>query len=138
MLVKTARHPQGDWQFTSLRNGFKRLDPVRGQEFILDLAGVDHQRLATYRLELVKPFSSAHLIQLQTHESRQSVVHFILPLTYNTSTATLGRFLASYEDCCLATKQQVTLFVVLYTGRNDYTQSLARDLQNLIMTQKSR
>jgi chondroitin sulfate synthase len=80
--------PIKNWRFGQLLNGYRRFDPLRGEEYILDIELVTvlkvnkrHQTVTnSIRFEAVKPFANLRLLS-NTLYSNQQTIYFVLPLT---------------------------------------------------------
>ena len=118
------------WHLQKLRNGYRRIDPLRGQEFILDME-VDHSDSSSgsevHRLHLVKPFSSAQLIS-KTKINNNQTIHLIL--TTSRADERFHRFMDNFEKACLQTKDSVYLLIVLFTGEGPSSGQLVSAVQS--------
>ena len=123
------------FKLNGLVNGYRRVDPLRGEEFILDVQLSPELDLTSHRsdddnginrvyhrLELVKPFGISQLVET-LHINEETMIHFILPVSLR-HLDQLVSFLEVFEDMCLKQKQHVYLMVVLHTGSSDYDQNL--------------
>ena len=118
-LFNTKRKTQ--LQFKTLHNGYRRFDPGRGEEYILDLEMYNVKepkktaKSEMHRIELVKPFAEAHMVQDMTM-TKSTIINFILPITkYNERFIT---FMTDYENNCLKTKEAVNLLIILVMGKH--------------------
>ncbi|ELU06608.1 hypothetical protein CAPTEDRAFT_168658 [Capitella teleta] len=110
------------WQITKLINGYRRYDPLRGEEVILDVL-LSPEKSNTHveelhRLELVKPFGTAHLLNDNT-AGEHKVIHFILPITGLSDK--FKTFMQNFEDICLNQSKHVYLMIVLFLGKQPET-----------------
>jgi len=84
-------------RIVQLESGYRRLDLVRGLEYVID-AGIslNKNRTTEYRkLHLLRPFGVMHLLaNVAVDDSK--LVHFIIAVTGLTST--LHRYLSDFED----------------------------------------
>ena len=83
---------QHTWRFNKLLNGYRRFDPLRGEEYIIDLELVSEAQDSPWykakelvyrslRFEIVKPFMKAKLLSYR-HFLSDTTIYFILPLTH--------------------------------------------------------
>ena len=118
------------WKMVKLINGYRRLDPLRGEEFILDvvIAQEGNEKVEeTHRLELVKPFGVAHLLNDKTSSSSK-MVHFILPISGISKR--FETFMKNFEEVCLKQSQEhAYLLIVLFVGKSTSDQSQADNLK---------
>jgi len=102
----------GNWRITRLENGYRKLDLVRGIEYIID-AGISllENHTTVYRkLRLVRPFGAMHLLSNSIFDDTK-LVHFIVAvpgLTLN-----LRRFLSNFEDVCAHENDRAYLLIVV-------------------------
>lgn len=135
MALYNSARPE-KWKMVKLINGYRRLDPLRGEEYILD--GVlalekDEKVEESHRLELVKPFNVGHL--LNDHStSEKSVIHFILPISGHSEK--FDTFIANFEEVCLKQpSENIYLLIVLFVGKDsvddpDKLKTIARTLSD--------
>ena len=131
LLLFNSGKPQ-EWKYKSLMNGYKRQDPLRGEEYIFDLE--IHQAskpevTKMERIEIVKPFTSAHLVDNHSVQTSK-VVHFILPVTG--SSARFTHFLLEYEKVVLLSKAAARMIVILFVGTTLPEQKSAEKLKTMI------
>lgn len=114
------------WSMKKLINGYRRLDPLRGEEYFLDMeistryGQYSESKPDTiseiHRFQMVKPFSVAQMIS-QTEVTANKMIHFILPISYDIDHR-LEAFLSNFEEVCLKPKEQVYLLVVLFITKS--------------------
>ena len=122
------------WKIVDLLNGYTRYDPLRGEEYILDLKlkstqAQGSERTETYRLELLKPFPKAKLLSSTLIDDTKTI-HFVLPL------AGAGKrfemFIQSFIKVCVEKKENVELFIVLFVGDTAEKQRKAQEVSDRI------
>lgn len=109
----------GKWKVRRVINGYRRLDPLRGQEYVLDLelSQLTSKNLRTKLLHIdsVKPFQKLQIVK-QKGVSKKVKIHFILPI------AKVGKrfkkFIDHFENTCLKTNENVALRIVLFTAED--------------------
>jgi len=100
------------WRITRLENGYRRLDLVRGIEYIIDasISLIENQTTEYRKLHLVRPFGAMHLLSNNIFDNTK-LVHFIVAvpgLTLN-----LHRFLSNFEDVCARKNDRAYLLIVV-------------------------
>ncbi|WAQ93498.1 CHSS2-like protein [Mya arenaria] len=93
-------------------NGYRRFDPTRGMEYVLDLLLADrqHQNTETVkRVHLVRPFGKVELVPMP-YVTESMMVNIILPLNVN-DVDLFDDFIASYARACLQNPEDVRLIV---------------------------
>ena len=121
-----------------LVNGYRRYDPLRGEEYVLDLelsAKTVHTKTnlllntehEVQRVEVVKPFGVAHL--LSTHPiTNTQMIHFILPVDGLEHSDRFLTFLRTYEAVCLKSREYVYLMIILFMGKTPDERSKSNKL----------
>ena len=116
MLAREYGHNE---KVVHLINGYRRVDPRRGAEYILDLelkdqlsAGAGERR----RVFLLRPYTKVETIQMPS-VSEQRGIHVVLPVTRH-DTAQLEQFLQVYQRVCLQTGENVILLTVFVNVRD--------------------
>ena len=116
MLAREYGHNE---KVVRLINGYRRVDPRRGAEYILDLelkdqlsAGAGERR----RVFLLRPYTKVETIQMPS-VSEQRGIHVVLPVTRH-DTAQLEQFLQVYQRVCLQTGENVILLTVFVNVRD--------------------
>ncbi|XP_013421398.1 chondroitin sulfate synthase 1 [Lingula anatina] len=102
-----------DWFLKKIIDGYRRFDPNRGEEYVLNVElrnTHDQSKKDVQRFEVVKPFSTAHLLNIKPYQSSETV-HFILPISKVTNR--LRTFLKSFEETFLKPKEEVHLLLVV-------------------------
>jgi len=95
-------------------NGYRRLDPTRGMEYILDLLLMDrsdHNKEIVKRVHLVKPLGRVELVPMP-YVTETMMVNIILPLNVN-DVGLFDEFMATYARACLQNPEDVRLIVAL-------------------------
>ena len=112
-LINKNRAPSERYSFERLQNGYKRIDPNRGADYILDFVlsrQYGHESKVYKRINLFRPFQDEFLVI--PNEGRSSnTVNFIVPLSALSNR--LVDFMRTYEANVLETKEDATLTVVL-------------------------
>ena len=123
------------WKIEKILNGYRRVDPLRGEEYVLDVELAlkeDPKHLDYHRFELVKPFGVAQLL-IERALSNEKMIHFVLPLSKASNRFYL--FLQNFEDVCLKTQEHVYLLVVLFIGKTkqdeEEAESIIKDIKHL-------
>ena len=99
-------------QLVKLINGYRRFDPQRGIDYILDVNLVDKEKGIEYsrRLTIIKPLKIPQLVPI--NESLEpATIHLIVPLVHSNLTQFV-KFMEIFERYCLKTKQDVTLLLI--------------------------
>ena len=103
------------WKMQKLINGYKRLDPLRGEEYIVDAifaSEKDESVSERHLLELVKPFGVVHLVKNELLDD-EKMIHFILPISG--AGPEFHQFLKTFEYTCLKNEEPVYLLVLLFS-----------------------
>ncbi|EDO44753.1 predicted protein, partial [Nematostella vectensis] len=111
MLSRESPHEK-KW----LINGYRRVDPRRGAEYILDIGlkggdGNEEHR----RVHMLRPFTKVESIQMVT-ATEQRGVHLVVPVGKD-DTDRLEKFLQMYQRVCLQTGENVVLLTVFVNVR---------------------
>lgn len=98
-----------------LINGYRRFDPTRGMEYILDLqmevvTQKGRSRSITKRVHLVRPLSNIEIIPMP-YVTEATKVHIILPLTKE-DTSQMKQFLELYAANALQKKENAMLTIL--------------------------
>lgn len=95
-----------------LLNGYRRFDPVRGMEYILDLTMVDRDTTMEVmkRVQLLRPLSKVEIVPMP-YVTESTRVNLILPVTMGTKDEVVS-FLDAYAHTCLEAGDNANLFVV--------------------------
>lgn len=99
-------------RLTRLENGYRRLDLVRGMEYVVD-AGVSlskNNSTEFRKLHLVRPFGVMHLLSNVAFDDAK-LVHFVVAVPGLTSK--LHRFLANFESVFADGNDQAYLLIVI-------------------------
>jgi len=99
------------WRITRLENGYRRLDLVRGLEYVIDVSVAYENRSTEFRkLHLVRPFGVMHLLSnIAVDDSK--LVHFIVAVSG--LTAKLHQFLSDFEVVCSRGSDRAYLLIVV-------------------------
>jgi len=104
---------RGDhWRITRLENGYRRLDLVRGIEYIVDagITLIKNHTTEHRKLRLVRPFGAMHLLSKSIFDDTK-LVHFIVAVP--ALTLKLRRFLSNFEDVCASGNDGAYLLIVV-------------------------
>lgn len=110
--------PQLRFRKRRLLNGYRRFDPTRGMEYILDLAleaytQKDHSQVIAKRVNLLRPLSAVEIIPMP-YVTEATRVQVILPVTAQDQDY-VGNFLDMYVMNTLDTHDNVLLtFLFIY------------------------
>ena len=112
-LINKNRAPSERYGFERLQNGYKRIDPNRGADYILDFVlnrQYGHDSKIHKRINLFRPFQDEFLI-IPNEGSSDKTVNFIVPLSGLSNR--LVEFMRTYEANVLEIKEDATLTIVL-------------------------
>uniref|UniRef100_A0A3Q3VS86 Hexosyltransferase n=1 Tax=Mola mola TaxID=94237 RepID=A0A3Q3VS86_MOLML len=110
--------PQLRFRKRRLLNGYRRFDPTRGMEYVLDLAleaytQKDHSQVIAKRVNLLRPLSAVEIIPMP-YVTEATRVQVILPVTAQDQDF-VGNFLDMYVMNTLDTHDNVLLtFLFIY------------------------
>ncbi|XP_044031818.1 chondroitin sulfate glucuronyltransferase isoform X1 [Siniperca chuatsi] len=110
--------PQLRFRKQRLLNGYRRFDPTRGMEYVLDLAleaytQKDHSQVIAKRVNLLRPLSAVEIIPMP-YVTEATRVQVILPVTAQDQDY-VGNFLDMYVMNTLDTHDNVLLtFLFIY------------------------
>jgi len=95
-----------------LENGYRRLDLVRGIEYVIDIGvSLNENRTAEFRkLHLVRPFGAMHLLSNVIFDAAK-LIHFVVAVPGPTSN--LHQFLRNFEDVFAGRNDQGYLLIVV-------------------------
>lgn len=115
--VKMLTHEQPQ-KSAHLINGYRRVDPRRGAEYILDMklkasSGKDERR----RVYMLRPFTKVESIQM-TATTEQRGIHLVVPVLKG-EIEKLEQFLKMYQRVCLQSGENVVLLIVFVNVRDD-------------------
>ena len=99
------------YEKAELLNGYRRLDPLRGSEYILDMKAGDKMQ----RFHLLRPFTKVEALQMPA-ATEQRGIHLVLPVTRE-DTGRFEKFLQMYKRVCLQTGENVVLLTVFINLR---------------------
>lgn len=94
-------------------NGYRRVDPRRGAEYILDIGikpATGNEQEIIRRVHLLRPYTKVESIHMPT-AIEQRGIHLVLPVKKN-QTKLLEEFLQMYQKICLQTGENVVLLTV--------------------------
>ncbi|XP_020615853.1 chondroitin sulfate glucuronyltransferase-like [Orbicella faveolata] len=111
-----------------LINGYRRVDPRRGAEYILDI-GIKNtgskEDSTVRRVHLLRPYTRVESIQMPT-AIEQRGIHLVLPVTRG-DTDKLDEFLQMYQKVCLQTGENVVLLTVFVNVRDGTIKKTGED-----------
>jgi len=128
-LLGSSGH--GDhYRIVRLENGYRRLDLVRGMEYIIDIGvSLNNNRTAEFRkLHLVRPFGVMHLLSNVAFYAAK-LVHFIVAVPGTTSK--LDRFLYNFEDIFSHGNDQAYLLIVVCSNSTKEMEAV-RSVANVV------
>jgi len=110
-LLGSAGHGNR-WRISRLENGYRRLDLVRGIEYVIDVhVSLNENRTTEFRkLHLVRPFGAMHLLSNVVFDAAK-LIHFIVAVPG--PTPELHRFLRNFEDVFAHGSDQAYLLIVV-------------------------
>lgn len=114
-LANQGRPQNERYVFDKLENGYHRVDPMRGSEYILDFVfrkSSDHNVRLKKRVSILRPHHET-VVPVDVQEVLPTV-NFITVLSGLSNR--LETFLANYEKTVLQTGEDATLTVVLFDG----------------------
>ena len=99
--------------FDKLENGYHRIDPMRGSEYVLDFVfrkSADKSKRVKKRVNLLRPFHEVVVpVEAPQHQPK---VNFIV--TLSGLSERLEKFLKTFENNVLKPKEQASLTITLY------------------------
>lgn len=107
------------FSFSHLVNGYRRFDPFRGMEYILDLSMHDtqaHNAVIEKRVHLVRPLGQVEIIPMP-YVTENTQVNLVLPVTEEDKDE-FGSFLDAYAHTCLDTGDNTNLLIVFVYKNN--------------------
>ncbi|KAH3714992.1 chondroitin sulfate glucuronyltransferase-like [Dreissena polymorpha] len=102
------------YELQRILNGYRRFDPTRGMEYVLDLQLTDrnHQNAETVkRVLIIRPLGKVELVPMP-YVTENMMVNVILPLLPD-EVGLFGVFIDSYARSCLQNKEDVRLIIAL-------------------------
>lgn len=117
-LANQGIPPQERLMFEKLENGYHRIDPMRGSEYILDFLfrkNSDRSIRVRKRVSLLRPFHEAVVPVTAIQKTRR--VHFVVTLSGLSNR--LEQFLTNFERNILTQKEDASLTIVLFKGLDD-------------------
>lgn len=105
-------------KFDRLVNGYKRFDPSRGLDYILDLTFKDivGNKLIQKRVEVSKLLGKVEMLSVP-YVTENTRVHILLPVRTNEREDAF-RFLRQYKQICIDKKEKTMLMLVLLYDAN--------------------
>ena len=103
---------QNRFTLKRLSNGYRRFDPVRGMEYILDLVLQENGKMneVDKRVHLIRPLSILEIIPMP-YVTENTRVNLILPVTLANRDGVVS-FLDSFAHTCLDSGDNTHLFIV--------------------------
>jgi len=110
-LLGSAGHGER-WRISHLENGYRRLDLVRGVEYVIDasVSSVENHTTEHRKLRLVRPFGAMHLLSNGVFYDAK-LIHFIVAVSGLSSQ--LRGFLSNFEAVCARGNDQAYLLIVV-------------------------
>jgi len=121
-------------RITRLENGYRRLDLVRGMEYVVDASvTLNANRTTQFRkLHLVRPFGVMHLLSNIAFNNAK-LVHFIVAVPGLTSN--LHQYLSNFEDMFARGSDQAYLLVVVCANSTKEMEAV-RSVANIIQRRR--
>lgn len=122
---------RGDhWRIKRIKNGYRRLDLVRGIEYVIDASVLLNENWTTEfrKLHLVRPFGAMHLLSNVAFDDAK-LVHFIVAVSGPTSS--LHQFLSNFEEIFAHGNDQAYLLIVVCSNSSKEME-LVRSAANVI------
>lgn len=105
---------RNQFQLKKIMNGYRRFDPTRGMEYILDLLLTDRQQQGVEtikRVHLVRPLGKVELVPMP-YVTENMMVNIVLPLQPD-DVVIFDVFIDTYVRTCLQNLEDVRLIVAL-------------------------
>lgn len=108
-LISSQRKSR--WKVSNLHNGYRRLDPARGMEYVIDVDIVPAEKSTAerHRIQLIRPFGFMRILTDGTVDEER-MINFIIAVPG--ATAEYYRFLANFEDVFMQNEQHCYLLIV--------------------------
>lgn len=118
--VKKLKETYPKLKYKGLENGYRRFDPARGMEYLLDIKVVnpDDNEEDLKRVQLLRPLSVVELVPM-AYVTEAAKVYLVLPVTAADREAVV-QFLDYYARACLDTNDNSNLIIVfIYKESSD-------------------
>ncbi|GAB1603562.1 chondroitin sulfate synthase 2-like [Argonauta hians] len=117
---KLAKKYHNRYKFSHLVNGYRRFDPYRGMEYIVDFSMVDNtdKKTVEKRIHMVRPLGHVEIIPMP-YVTENTPVNLILPVSDEDKDG-LGSFLDSYAQNCLDAGDNTELLIVFIYKNNSH------------------
>uniref|UniRef100_A0A224XL69 Hexosyltransferase n=1 Tax=Panstrongylus lignarius TaxID=156445 RepID=A0A224XL69_9HEMI len=103
----------GQIRFKQMLNGYRRFDPSRGLDYILDLSFRDNTgREIIKRVEASKPLGRVEMLQM-AYVTENTRVYLLVPLVATDKEAA-ANFMAKYSETCTQSELTFLMLVLLY------------------------
>lgn len=99
--------------YSRLNNGYRRFDPQRGMEYILDITLRDTSQSnleVEKRVQLVRPLGQVEIVPMP-YVTELSRITLVLPVAEEDRDG-VGTFLDNYAHTCLDAQENTNLFVI--------------------------
>ncbi|CAH1789144.1 unnamed protein product [Owenia fusiformis] len=116
------------WKLNKLLNGYRRYDPIRGEEYIIDVQLKSGEETQNHHMNVVKPFSSIQILE-SAQTVKSPTIHMIV--TISGQFDKLVSFLKHYEEIVLKNKEDVHLIIVAFTGKPGIDKNVDK-IRNLV------
>ena len=143
ILKYHAQHSRNNatWKLRDIVNGYRRVDPLQGIDYILDLELYSKQyNKKQIRVELVKPLHKVKFLsqEIIPDPQQSTKIHFILPVS--SVGERFHRFIQLYEEICLKSSDvNVAMVIVLFiNGKDKNTVETATKVKGTISDLKER
>ena len=119
-VEKLASKYKQSYKTAKLIRGYRRFEPVRGMEYVLDILLHEKDTKKSYRkrVHIVRPLSQLEIVPMP-YVTESSKLNLILTITIDDDVNEVDNFLNSYAKTCLQTSDYTYLFIVfIYNFKN--------------------
>jgi hypothetical protein len=104
----------GQLKYKRLINGYRRFDPVRGMEYILDVVATDKQtkKTAKKRVQILKPLGEVEIVPMP-YVTENSRVNLVLPINMETKTS-FTSFMEKFAHVFMEAGENTYLFIAFF------------------------
>ncbi|CAD5111090.1 DgyrCDS438 [Dimorphilus gyrociliatus] len=118
--IRKLKETYSRLKYKGLENGYRRFDPARGMEYLLDIKVFNEEdnEEDLKRVQLLRPLSVVELVPM-AYVTEEAKVYLILPVTASDREAVV-QFLDYYSRACLDTNDNSNLIIVfIYKESSD-------------------
>eukprot|EP00111_Clytia_hemisphaerica_P023368 TCONS_00068795-protein len=133
--VKQAINQKYGNRRLELLNGYHRVDPKRGAEYLIEMKDKSSDKV--YRYQLLRPFSRVESLSMPA-ATEQKGIHIVLPLLKD-DMKYFEKFMQMYKRLCLQSGENVvllTVFVNIRDGKFEEEKEPFLEFKNLISRYK--